>query len=76
MHRWHDAVIAGIYASHPELRYCYTDITKRDFVEFEKLHAGTNVYTSGFPCQPFSSSGRRLGPLDDSGNGLIVYWVI
>ena len=40
----------------------YNDITKTDF----SIHAGTiDVLTGGFPCQPYSSAGKRLGKEDE-----------
>jgi DNA (cytosine-5)-methyltransferase 1 len=40
----------------------YSDITKTDFT----IHRGTiNVLTGGFPCQPYSQAGLRLGDEDD-----------
>ena len=35
-----------------------------------------NMYTSGFPCQPFSNQGLRPGQADPLGRGLIIHWVI
>jgi len=40
----------------------YNDITKTDF----SLHAGQiDILTGGFPCQPYSQAGKRLGKADE-----------
>jgi DNA (cytosine-5)-methyltransferase 1 len=40
----------------------YNDITKTDF----SLHAGQiDILTGGFPCQPYSMAGKRLGKADE-----------
>lgn len=40
----------------------YNDITKTDF----SIHEGTiDVLTGGFPCQPYSQAGKRLGKEDE-----------
>jgi DNA (cytosine-5)-methyltransferase 1 len=40
----------------------YNDITKTDF----SIHAGEiDILTGGFPCQPYSSAGKRLGKADE-----------
>ena len=40
----------------------YGDITKTDFT----IHRGEiDIITGGFPCQPYSSAGKRLGKEDD-----------
>ena len=40
----------------------YNDITKTNF----SIHEGTiDVLTGGFPCQPYSTAGKRLGKADE-----------
>jgi len=40
----------------------YDDITKTDFT----IHRGQiDILTGGFPCQPYSAAGKRLGKEDD-----------
>jgi DNA (cytosine-5)-methyltransferase 1 len=40
----------------------FTDITKSDFTKYANQ---INVLTGGFPCQPYSMAGKRLGKEDD-----------
>lgn len=45
----------------PEVE-CYGDITKTDFT---KYRGRIDVLTGGFPCQPYSVAGKRLGKEDE-----------
>jgi DNA (cytosine-5)-methyltransferase 1 len=40
----------------------FTDITKTDFTKYANR---IDVLTGGFPCQPYSMAGKRLGKEDD-----------
>ncbi len=40
----------------------FTDITKTDFTKYADR---IDVLTGGFPCQPYSQAGKRLGKEDD-----------
>ncbi len=40
----------------------FTDITKSDFTKYANQ---IDVLTGGFPCQPYSAAGKRLGKEDD-----------
>ena len=47
---------------HFPLSKSYNDITKTDFT----IHRGKiDILTGGFPCQPYSSAGERLGKADE-----------
>jgi DNA (cytosine-5)-methyltransferase 1 len=40
----------------------FTDITKSDFTKYANQ---IDILTGGFPCQPYSSAGKRLGKEDE-----------
>lgn len=40
----------------------FTDITKTDFTKYANK---IDILTGGFPCQPYSTAGKRLGKADE-----------
>ena len=48
------------------------DITKIDPAELPDF----DMFTGGFPCQPFSTVGMQQGELDRYGRGTLVYDII
>lgn len=57
----------------PEL--LFGDITQRDH-QTELKNKKVDLYISGFPCQPFSSVGKREGLKDKKGRGSIFFHVL
>ena len=58
-----DSKAVEIYTKNfPEIKN-YGDITKINVNKLPKF----NLFTGGFPCQPFSTAGSREGELDDRG---------
>ena len=55
----------SIWANHKPIHLCH-DLTARDNSKMPRV----DLYIAGFPCQPFSSAGLKLG-FDDPKNGHI-----
>lgn len=58
---WNDFGQKVLHHYWPEAEL-FTDITKSDF---KKYHGTIDIISGGFPCQPYSSAGKRLGKEDD-----------
>ena len=53
-------------------RYLYDDMTTRDVHTLPSI----DLYVCGFPCQPFSSAGKRQGIEDEKGRGTIFAYCL
>ena len=60
-----------IKANHPPEIF-YDDITRRNNSKAPYV----DIYIAGFPCQPFSIAGKRQGPADSQGRGLIFNYIL
>jgi DNA (cytosine-5)-methyltransferase 1 len=58
---WNDFGQKVLHHYWPEAE-CFTDITKSDF---KKYYGKIDILTGGFPCQPYSSAGKRKGKEDE-----------
>lgn len=58
---WNDFGQKVLHHYWPEAE-CFTDITKSDF---KKYYGKIDILTGGFPCQPYSSAGKRKGKDDE-----------
>lgn len=54
------------YFKHDAVLNDVRDISNEEFPEFD-------IMLAGFPCQPFSSAGKRKGIDDDNGRGTLFY---
>ncbi len=67
-----DPVCRKVLLSVHQPRVVYDDVTKRDVKDMPQV----DLYTAGFPCQPWSSEGKGEGRRDKQGRGLIFDHVL
>ena len=67
-----DPLCRKVLRSVHEPRVVYDDVTKRDVKDMPQV----DLYTAGFPCQPWSSEGKGDGRCDKQGRGLIFDHVL
>ena len=58
-------------ATHPDIMTVFHDMTTRKPRDLHPFLGRVTCYTSGFPCQPFSSIGSQAGAADERGS---VVW--
>ena len=67
-----DPLCRKVLRSVHEPRVVYDDVKKRDVKDMPQV----DLYTAGFPCQPWSSAGKGEGRRDEQGRGLIFDHVL
>ena len=67
-----DPLCRKVLRSVHEPRVVYDDVKKRGVKDMPQV----DLYTAGFPCQPFSSAGKGEGRRDEQGRGLIFDHVL
>ena len=63
-------------SAHPDCQTLYRDVTTRCCSKLKQVHGGLDLYVAGFPCQPWSNIGKKLGALDAEGRGLVGYHIL
>lgn len=62
-----------ISTNFPEAASCIIpDVMERD----NSTTPTCDIYTAGFPCQPFSGQGKRQGEQDGAGRGIVAYKLV
>ena len=62
-------------ATHPDVNVYFDDVAERSEEALEPYVDRVTIYTSGFPCTPFSSAGGQMGVCDPSA-GMLSFYVV